>query len=272
MEQNSLPKIAFAGTKVSRLICGCNPITGFSHFSEEKDWEFKKYYNFANTHKLIEECFQNGINTMQLRGDKFYLRLMLDHRERGGKMNFILVTANELRDLKANIREIKQYGPLAVYYHGTYVDNAWHEGKIDEIGDFVKFMKDNSIFVGIGSHMPEVIEYAEEKNWETDFYMCCLYNLARKTKTIQGLNATGVEEKFIDNDRDSMTEMIRKIKKTCLAFKILGAGRKCENKETVKEAFEYAFKRIKPIDAVVVGMFQKDKNQVRENAEIVRGI
>lgn len=272
MGKDMLPMVNFGGAKVSRLICGCNPITGYSHFSEEKDWEFRKYYNFENTLKLVAECEKNGINTMQLRGDKFYLRLVLDHRERGGKMNFIFVTANELKDIKANIREMKQYGPIAVYFHGTYVDNTWHEGKIDEIRDYIKFMKDNGIYAGVGSHIPEVIEYAEENKWENDFYMCCLYNLAKKTKTVQGINAAGVEEKFQDADRDKMTDMILKVKKPCLAFKLLAAGRNCKDKNSVEKAFKYAFDRIKPTDAVVVGMYQKDKNQVKENAEIVRKI
>ncbi len=272
MEEPLLQKIPFAGTNISRLICGCNPITGYSHFSEELDWEFKKYYDFDNVNKLMEECRKNGINTMQFRGDKFYLRLILSHRERGGKMNFILVTANELRDIKANIREMRQYGPLAVYFHGTYVDNAWHDGKIEEIRDHIKYMKDNGLFAGLGSHIPEVIEYAEENKWETDFYMCCLYNLAKKTKTVQGINASGVKEEFLDGDRDKMTDLILKVKKPCLAFKVLAAGRKCESKESVEEAFRYAFGRIKPGDAVVAGMYQKNKNQVKENTEIVRKI
>ena len=69
-----------------------------------------------------------------------------------------------------------------------------------------------------------------------------------------------------------MTDLILKVKKPCLAFKVLAAGRKCESKESVEEAFRYAFGRIKPGDAVVAGMYQKNKNQVKENTEIVRKI
>jgi len=35
---------------------------------------------------------------------------------------------------------------------------------------------DAGLPAGIGSHIPEVIQYAEEKGWETDFYMACFYN------------------------------------------------------------------------------------------------
>jgi hypothetical protein len=53
------------------------------------------------------------------------------------------------------------------------------------------------------------------------------------------------------------------------AFKILGAGRRCESSETVKAAFKETFDNIKPIDAVVVGMFPKNKDQVYENVMLV---
>ena len=31
--------------------------------------------------------------------------------------------------------------------------------------------------VDIGSHIPEVLDYVEEKGWDVDFYMACFYNL-----------------------------------------------------------------------------------------------
>jgi hypothetical protein len=267
-----MPKVKFAGTEISRLICGGNPVSGFSHFSDELDEEFRKYYTFENCHRLIADCEKNGINTMQFRGDRFYLRLILEHRGRGGKMNFIMQTASEMRDIKANIKEIKSYGPLAIYHHGTHTDNMYHEGRIDEIGDIIKAIKDTGAYAGLGTHIPGIIEYAEEKGWPTDFYMACLYNLARKTKAVQALGQKSSDEVFIHEDRDEMAAVVRKVKKPCLAFKVLAASRNCGTDDCVKEAFKYAFDRIKPTDAVVVGMFQKYKNQVKENSDIVKQI
>jgi hypothetical protein len=40
----------------------------------------------------------------------------------------------------------------------------------------------------------------------------------------------------------------------------------------VAQAFRAAFASIKPIDGVWVGMFPRDKDQVKENAELVHGI
>ena len=59
-------------------------------------------------------------------------------------------------------------------------------------------------------------------------------------------------------------------KKPCLGFKILAAGRKCDSPGQVRGAFEFAFRNIKPTDAVIVGMFPRFSDQLSENVGIVR--
>jgi len=67
-----------------------------------------------------------------------------------------------------------------------------------------------------------------------------------------------------------MCEVIRQVKQPCLAFKILGAGRRCASQEMVRAAFEFAYKHIKPTDAVIVGMYPRRFDQVQANAEYAR--
>jgi hypothetical protein len=67
-----------------------------------------------------------------------------------------------------------------------------------------------------------------------------------------------------------MTNVIRQVGKPCLAFKILAAGRKCSNQKTVQNAFRYAFERIKPTDAVIVGMYPRFEDEVHFNFEYAR--
>jgi hypothetical protein len=59
-----------------------------------------------------------------------------------------------------------------------------------------------------------------------------------------------------------MCRVIRQTPKTCLAFKILAAGRHCATQQDVGEAFRYAFGHIKEQDAVVVGMYPRHEDQV----------
>ena len=102
--------------------------------------------------------------------------------------------------------------------------------------------------------------------------MTCFYNIAKNAR--RELVAEGAQnvEPFDDEDRDVICEFIQQTDKPCIAYKILGASRKCSSPESVREAFKFALARIKPIDIVNVGMFQKHSDQVAMNAEIVREI
>ena len=56
----------------------------------------------------------------------------------------------------------------------------------------------------------------------------------------------------------------------CLGFKILAASRNAKTEEGTRKAFEYAYKNMKPNDAVVVGMFLP--YHVRGSLEISRTV
>ncbi len=64
-----------------------------------------------------------------------------------------------------------------------------------------------------------------------------------------------------------MCEVIRNTRKTCFAFKILAASRQCDTQQKVAEAFRFAFANIKSEDAVVVGMFPKEQDQISLNVQ-----
>jgi hypothetical protein len=266
-----LPTIRIADKTVTRLICGGNPISAISHWSAEMDADMLRYFTMSNLLGMLDECWQQGINTLQTRGDRFTMRMYLEHKESGGQLQWIAQTASEFADIHANISEIAHFGPIAIYHHGTHTDNSWHMGKIDQVRDYLKAIHDHGLAAGIGTHIPEVVQYAEEKGWETDFYMCCFYNLARGYKSAPAVErASYQKEQYQDRDRDPMTAVMRQVRKPCLGFKIMAATRNCGSPESVRQAFEYAFASIKPTDAVVVGMFPKYRNQVAENAQYVR--
>jgi len=268
-----LPTVDLFGKKVTRLICGGNPQSGFSHVSQELDWEMIEYYTMPNLQKLLDECLRNGINTFQSRGDRHQMRMFLEHRLNGGQMQWIAQTASEFGDLAGNVAEIARYEPIAIYHHGTHTDNSWHSGEIDRVRDVLKAIHDQGLPAGLGTHIPEIIEYAEEKGWETDFYMGCFYNLARQYKSAPATEQDAyARDQFPAEDPSRMASVLRAVSKPCIGFKIMAASRNCSSEQSVRDAFHFAFDNIKPGDMVNVGMFQKHKNQVAENAAIVRNI
>ncbi len=268
-----LPTISFFGRQVTRLICGGNPFSGFSHSSEELDNEMLRYYTMPRLQACLDECWRSGINTVQSRGDRHQMRMMLEHRLGGGQMQWIVQTASEFADISANIRLIARCEPIAIYHHGTHTDNCWHAGTMEVVREIVETIKSYGLPAGVGTHIPEVIEHIEEQGWPTDFYMGCFYNLARGYKAAPATDRKAyVREKWPQDDRARMTRVLQQVAKPCLGFKLLAAGRNATTPESTRQAFQFAFDNLKPIDAVVVGMFQKHANQVAENAGYVREI
>jgi len=265
-----LPKIKLGKYNISRMILGGNPISGFSHLSPKKDMEMVDYHTTKNIKSLLSVCEENGINTIQARGDRHIMRILNEYWAEGGKIQWIAQIASELKDMNANVKQIVSNNAMAIFHHGTYTDNLWHRGLegIIEVWENLKTMRETGLQIGLGTHRPGVIEYAEKNNWDVDFYMASFYNLAKKVKGVQATEGFK-EELFDDNDREKMIKTINQTSKPCFGFKILGAGRKTNSEKELKEAFRYAFDNIKSNDAVIVGMCQKYKNQVKQNSEIV---
>lgn len=265
-----LPTVKLGQHDISRLIIGGNPFSGGSHTSLEMDQAFLDYYSCDNIKRALLECEAHGINTTQVRADRHIMRMLREYHNEGGTLKWIAQTASEMRDLPGNIRTAASAGAMAVYHHGTRTDGLWREGCIDEVQELLKVARDSGVAVGLGTHLPEVIEYSEEHGWDVDFYMACFYTLgiARPKNGTTGAFLSG--EIYDDAARDRMVQTIQATPKTCLAFKILAASRKCATPADIREAFRYAFDNIKSTDAVVVGMFQRDVNQVAMNAGIVR--
>jgi hypothetical protein len=268
----TLPTVRFGGADVSRLIVGGNPFSGNSHTSGALSEEMADYFTADRIKQTLFECERCGITAMQLRADRHIMRVLREYRNEGGSMHWIAQIASELADIKGNVRQIAAAGGIATYHHGSRSDSLWHAGRIDEAQDILKAIRDTGMAVGMGSHMPEVIEYVEEHAWDIDFYLCSVYNLSKQHHESAIVSGRASEERFDDEDRERMLSVVRAVSKPCLVIKILGAGRKCATPDDTREAFRFAFDRIKPCDAVVVGVYPKQRNHVEENAAIVRDL
>lgn len=281
-----LPRVPLGRSKVhvTRLISGGNPLCGNSHFSDDMSGDMRSYFTPERVVAYLHDLELSGINTLQARGDYHRVLHWIElFRREGGALHWIAQTASEMHDVFQNIRILAAAGAAGIYHHGSRTDSLWAEGRIDEVADYLKCMRDSGVQVGLGTHIPEVIEYAEAKGWDLDFYMACFYNLNRQPREsalVRGaattLQPTGPGagrhsgpadngERFLAMDPPRMCRVIRRTDKMCLAFKILGASRLCATQEEVARAFRWAFSNIKHTDAVVVGMFPKYENQIALN-------
>ena len=266
-----LPTVPFGPVQVTRLIVGGNPLCGNSHFDEAMSRNMGEYYTPENVVATLHASQAAGVNTVQARGDYHRVLYWMElFRREGGQLHWIAQTASEMHDVFQNIRILAAAGTVGIYFHGSRTDAWWKEGRIDEVRDYLTCMRDCGVQVGLGTHIPEVIEYAEEHDWDVDFYMACLYNLSRterESALVSGRPASAPTEQFLEQDPPRMLGVIRATPKQCLAFKILAASRRCGSQEEVAATFRSVFDSIKPIDAVVVGVFHKYVNQIALNVQ-----
>ncbi len=269
-----LPTADFCGIRMSRLIIGGNPFSGNSHVSHEMDEAMRDYYSTANIKQALHRCVACGINTVQLRADQHIMRILREFRLEGGKLNWIAQTASEVANFAGNIRQISaDPSAVAIYHHGSVTDNLYQAGKIDELKERLKIMRASGLPVGLGTHKPEVIRLCEAEQWDVDFYMACVYDLARTQRISSALTGiANTDEPFDEADIPIMYETIRSTSKPTLAFKIMGATRRCATASDVKANFAEAFRNIKSNDCVIVGVFQRDKDQIAENSRFVREV
>jgi hypothetical protein len=269
----ALPTVALGPYRVTRLIAGANPIVGYSYLGPAMDQEMRSYFSPERKLAFLQQCEREGINTHQFsqasQAPDVYRRL----REQGSKLQ--LICLNKKREEIQRLNEATR--PIAMAHHGGVTDALFREGRSGVVRDFVKAVHDAGLLAGVSAHNPDCIKRIADEGWPVDFFMTCFHYLSRVTPP-EGATAASVlegpaeERTFYKADPAAMCEVIRQVKKPCLAFKILGAGRRCANQETVREAFRFAFSHIKPGDAVIVGMYPRRFDQVRANAEHVRNL
>ncbi len=272
LELPPMPMVKFGNYKVSKLVIGSNPMEGVSHYSGKMSNLMLEYCSDENLLELFRMCEELGINTWQSHGTEQFMNLLDAHREQKGKLNWIVSSSvRTVEEFPQNLKWLMTRKPLAFYHWGLTTDLYWNRGEIDKLRDIPKMIRDEGVLVGMCSHIPEVLEYIEEKDWDVDFYMACFYypnKMQGKIDEKTGKPFRG--EYYGDEDRAAMCKFIRQTKKFCFGYKILAASRNAKTPEDTRNSFEYALKNIKKGDAVIVGMFLP--YHVRDNTKYIKEI
>ena len=267
----SLPKVRFGDVEITRLVMGSNQFYGYSHFNGLLDKLMRDWNTPERICETLFQCQQNGINAYQYAHHETTLKDLELYRSKGGNMHLI-ATDPGLTPVEDAVR---RSGATALYHHGEVTDRLFRAGQMDQVQEYTKKLRQTGVRVGIGTHKPEVVEYAEERGWDVDFYLLCAYNRTRTPEEIRkllGVVPVPAGELYLETDPPHAYEVARKTSKTCFLFKVLAAGRVARSPEAVDKAFKDAFDNIKPRDCIVVGMFPRFKDEVKENCDRVRRI
>jgi len=269
-----LPTIKLGKHDVTRLIIGGNPIYGHSHFNRVLSQYMIAWHTPERVVELLHHAEAHGINAWQNSYTDRMTSDLEEYRKQGGKMQWISLGKPDWDENPHLIEEAAKRKPIGIAPHGALGDRLHREQKTDTLVTLLKRIRDTGVLVGLSAHNPQLVELSEEKGWPVDYYMCCLYYLTRPREQYQKLmgGELPLGEIYLESDPPRMYKAIRATRKPCLVYKILAAGRKVENPAQVKQAFAHAFANIKPTDAVIVGMYQQQSNQVAQNTAFVREI
>ncbi len=269
-----LPTVKFGRAEITRLIIGSNPFYGYSHFNQVFDKHMREWMTAERKMEVLHACEKHGINTWQLHYNDEPHQDYSRYRSEGGKMNLILLADFALMREPALVPKIAaEMKPLGIAHHGNRTDERFRNGEKGKVREFLKIVRDSGVMVGLSTHNPNVIDAVESENWDIDYYQACLYRVSRTAEEARKeFGEAPIGEIYYEKDPERMCRVIRQTKKPCLAFKLLGAGRLINNKGSIEAAFRYALSNIKETDAVIVGMYPKYSDQVRENTDMIRRI
>ncbi|TFG71307.1 MAG: hypothetical protein E4H27_04905 [Anaerolineales bacterium] len=270
MTAQLMPTVPLGPHTISRLILGANPINGGSHLSRFVNNQMKHYFTENHIMDILANCESLGINTWQ--SGPGNLPQYQAYINSGGKMHYIAL-AQQSESMPDMLEKLAEAGTIGVAHHGEVTDVFWKTGQMDKVHEYTKHIRDSGMLVGVSTHIPDVVDYIVSAGWDVDFFMCCVYERHRtpeELKAMLGHIPLPLKEVYLTSDPPRMYRAMRQTDIPCLAFKILAAGRLCDQQEWVEQAFEEAFSEIKVNDAVIVGMYPEYEDQPALNAALVK--
>lgn len=214
----------------------------------------RHYFTTARIKDTLREAETLGINTFIARSDFHVMRMWMEYHDEGGKLQWFAQTCPEVGDHVTCIHRAAGFGATACHLHGGVMDYAFAQGKLDDVQPALDLIREKGMLAGIAAHNHRVIEWAEE-HLDLDYYLCCYYNPT--PRDTHAAHDPSLAERYLEEDRKSMTDLIQKLSKPVVHYKIMAAGR-----NTPKEAFIYAASKMRVNDAVCVGIYQEKQAEI----------
>jgi len=199
------------------------------------------------------------------------MRVMKQHRARGGKIKWVLATEPpgasvepDLEKHRRRVHELVEHGADAIYLWGVRADLLAKAGKAELITKALKVMKETGLPTGVGAHALHTIKECERVDAGAEFYLKTLHHHNYKTAPRPGEAGDDFNEfpGYWCGKPQETVEFMSTVKKPWVAFKVMAAGA-----IPPKDAFRYAFQS--GADFVLAGMFDFE---IREDVGLVKEI
>jgi hypothetical protein len=251
---------------VTRLILGCNQVSGYSH-SRDLNYVSRLMKEYQTDERVLDTwqlCEEQGINTVLSDPFEKPVRIMRRYRkERGGRIQWISeVHPNKsyydirLADLKENIKQVLDNEPSALYIQGGVSDSFVDRGLVDELGEALEMMKRTRLPSGLGAHSIENPKACMKAGIQPDFFMKTFHAddywsatpRAQRMEFLVDRGGADDHNNIWDIKPETTREVMAQFQKPWIAFKVMAAGA-----IPPERAFRFAFQG--GADFICAGMF-----------------
>lgn len=262
-----LPTGKIGDVTISRVMCGGNLIGGYAH---SRDLIYvssllKHYFTDDKIIETLEICEESGINTI-IAGTASRRVLNRYWNERGGQIQWIAQCGAKANDLTGDVKTAIDNGAVGAFLIGNFGDEWSRDGRVDNIGKFVGFIKENGLIAGVAGHNLRTPVACEKAGVPVDFYMKTFHSTkywsSRRPDQDKDVIDNYAVDNYWDKNPEETVEFMKSVEKPWIAYKVLAAGAIHPN-----DGFRFAFQN--GADFLCAGMFDF---QVREDAIIAKRI
>jgi len=265
----ALPCGKIGNLTVSRLLLGGNLLTHFTH-SRDLRYVYNLTAHYNTPEKIMDTMAlaeRHGINTLVVHNPPPIMQTLARYRqERGGKMHWIICPTAECKpgmiDYIKQVDALRDAGADAIYVWGVRGDQLVAQGKIDLLRRAVDIAKASGVPSGVGAHDLRVVEACEKHGIEADFYVKTFHHHGYPTGPRKEELGKPVAEipGYWCKDPDRTVEVMQKVTKPWIAFKVMAAGA-----IPPKKAFPYVVNH--GADHILAGMFDFE---IAEDVDLAR--
>ena len=260
----TMPMGQIGGQSFSRMFMGGNLIAGWSH---SRDLSYvstlmRRYNTPAKIRETLELAESHGITAMNsyVMDDN---EQIFEHWKAGGKIKWFAQATMDAANGFSQIQKAIDQGATAVHLNGNATEDLLGKGAFDKVGESLQFIKERKRIAGVAAHDLRVIVECEKRGYDVDFYQKTFHSHDYYTAPRPGENgALGACDNSWCLDPQAVIEVMAKIKKPWIAFKVLAAGAL-----QPRAALPYAFNS--GADFVLVGMFDW---QIADDAKLAKRV
>ena len=178
----------------------------------------RHYFTDEKVLETLALCEAHGLNTAILRVDSNTLRILDQHRQQGGKLQWIAQVVIKDDDF-SEIGQAIDHGAVGVFTHGGVGDSLVEQNKVEVLGKAIDLIRKKGAVAGVAGHALEVVKACEQAKLAPDFYMKTF-----NSKRYWSAGPVPRHDSVFEETPEETKAFMEQVDRPWVAYKVLGAG------------------------------------------------